>query len=223
MAAMRLLALMVVAGVLAATAAATAPTIKLTSAGNTSAKGSLIQLSDLGKGWSAKAAPNGGLEVSCKGFQPSMKGIVETGAASSPAFSDSSVGPFISQTTSVYGSAGEAAAVWKRVIRPGLITCVVLSVDAIAATGQGVKVKITSQGPLSIQKPTSLVSAYRVIATLSSSKVAYKRTLYFDVVVVGKASTVTELTFSSLQTPVPAAVESALAALTVHRIGLPTA
>src|SRR5579872_1632558 len=137
MPAMRLLALMVAAGVLVATAEATAPTVKLTAAGNASAKASLIQLSDLGKGWSAKAAPNGGLEVSCKGFQPSMSGIVETGAASSPAFSDSSVGPFISQTTSVYGSGGQASAVWNRVIQPGLITCVALSVDAIAATGQG--------------------------------------------------------------------------------------
>ncbi len=220
---MRLLAVTVAAGMLVATAAATAPTIKLTSAGNASAKSSLVQLADLGKGWTSKAAPSGGLEVSCKGYQPSMKGIVETGVAGSPAFSDSSVGPFISQTASVYGSASEAKAVWNRVIQPGLIACVALSVDAIAATGQGVKVKITSKGPLTIQKPTKLVSAYRVIATLTSSKVKYKRTLYFDVVVVGEASTVTEITFSSLQAPVPASVEAALAALVAHRIGLPTA
>jgi hypothetical protein len=220
---MRLVAVMVAAATLVSGAAAAGPTIELTAAGNASAKASLMQLADLGKGWASKAAPNGGLEVSCKGFQPSMAGIVETGAASSPAFSDSSVGPFLSQTTSVYGSASQAGAVWSRAIQPGLIACIALSVDAIAATGQGVKVKITSKGPLTIEKPTPLLSAYRVIATLTSSKVRYKRTLYFDVVVVGKASTVTELTFSSLQAPVPAAVESALAALVARRIGLPTA
>jgi len=220
---MRLLAVMVAAAMLVGAAAAAGPAIKLTAAGNASAKASLIQLTDLGKGWASKTAPSGGLQVSCKGFQPSMKGIAEIGAAGSPAFSDSSVGPFISQTASVYGSAGQTSAVWARAVQPGLIACVALSVDAIAATGQGVKVKITSKGPLTIQKPTKLVSAYRVIATLTSSKVKYKRTLYFDVVLVAEANTVTEITFSSLQAPVPATVEAALAALVAHRIGLPTA
>ena len=220
---MRYLAVTVAAAMLVATAAATGPAIKLTAAGNASAKSSLIQLTDLGKGWASKAAPSGGLQVSCKGFQPSMKGVVETGAAGSPAFSDSPVGPFVSQTASVYGSAGQASTVWSRAIQPGLLACVELSVEAIAATGQGVQVKITSKGALTIPKPTKLVTAYRVVATLTSAKVKYKRTLYFDVVVVGKANTVTELTFSSLQAPVPAAVEAALAALVAHRIGLPTA
>src|SRR5580704_2033558 len=126
---MRLLAVTAAAALLVATAAATGPAVELTAAGNASAKASLIQLTDLGKGWASKAAPSGGLQVSCKGFQPSMKGIVETGAAGSPSFSDSPVGPFVSQTASVYASAGQASAVWNRAIQPGLIACVALSVE----------------------------------------------------------------------------------------------
>jgi hypothetical protein len=222
--AMKLPALAVVAlALVAGAAAATGPKVALTSPGNAAAKASLIMLSDLGKGWTSKPAQTGGLQVACSGYQPSFAGVVETGAAGTPAFSAGTVGPFLSQITSVYGSATEASAVWNRAIQAGLITCVAQSVKAIGATGQGVKVKITSQEPLAIQKATTRETAYRVIATLTSAKVKYKRTIYFDVVVVGKASTIAEITFSSFQAPVPAKVEAALGALVAHRIGLPTA
>jgi hypothetical protein len=221
---MKLLALSLAALVLVASAAAASgPKVALTSGGNAAAKATLITLSDLGKGWTSKPAQTGGLQVACSGYQPSFKGIVETGAAGSPAFSAGTVGPFFSQITSVYGSAHQASTLWSRAIRAGLIACVADSVKAIGTAGQGVKVKITSQQPLTIQKATSLESAYRVIATLTSAKVKYKRTVYFDVVVVAKGTTITELTFSSFQAPVPAKVEAALGALAAHRIGLPTA
>ena len=74
------------------------------------------------------------------------------------AFAGGQLGPFLSQTTSVYESPQEASAYWKRAVQPGLITCVTQTVQAIARSG--VKVKITKQGSLAIPKTAaSLVAA----------------------------------------------------------------
>jgi hypothetical protein len=205
----------------AAALAATAPAKKHTKAGNSAAKSSLITVKDLGKGWTAGSTGTPGLQLSCSGHRPNAKGIVERGVAGSPSFSSSQVGPFLSQTTSVYGSAKQAATVWKRAVTPGLIACVAQTVEAIRA--QGVDVAITSKGNLPLSKVTSMTAGYRVVATLSSPKVKYKRKLYFDVVLVGQGSTLSEITFSSFESPVPAKVEHALALLVAHHISIPTA
>jgi hypothetical protein len=221
MAVMRLLLALLTAVAFTATASAVGPVAKHTAAGNSAAKTSLLTLRDLGKAWTSKPTATSGLHFSCRGWSPSATGIVETGVASSPAFSASTVGPFVSQQTSVYGSSKQASTLWNRAIQPGLIACVVQSVQSISA--QGVTVKITSKGPLQINKAAKLTTAYRVTATLSSAKVKYKRTLYFDVILVGNGNTVSEITLSSLLKPVPASVENALAKLVSNRIGLPTA
>ena len=49
------------------------------------------------------------------------------------------------------------------------------------------------------------------------------RKLYFDVVLVGRGSTLSELSMTSFLAPVPAKVELALAKLVASRIGVPTA
>ena len=48
-------------------------------------------------------------------------GIVEAGAAGSPGFASSQVGPWVSQTTSVYGSTKQASTYWARAVKPGLV------------------------------------------------------------------------------------------------------
>lgn|SRR5262245_42867057 len=78
----------------------------------------------------AAAAP--GLHLSCTGWSPSGKGIIETGAAGSPSFANTRVDPFVSQTTSVYGSAKQASAYWARAVQPGLVACVVQTENALA-------------------------------------------------------------------------------------------
>jgi hypothetical protein len=220
---MRLLAVTLASLSLVATAAAAGPSMQTTTAGTAAAKASLITLADLGKGWAAKPPAGTGIALACKGFEPSAKGIVEIGAAGTESFQASTIGPFVSQTSGVFKTAAQATKLWDRAAQPGLIACIVQNVDAIAAAGQGVKVKIVNKGALTIKKATTRETAYRVTATLTSAKVNYKRTLYFDVVLVAQGSTVSELTFSSLQGPVPAKVEAALGALVAHRVGLPTA
>jgi hypothetical protein len=218
---MRLLTVLLAAATFVGTAAAAGPVAQHTSAGDTAAKASLLTISDLGKGWTAGQTGTPGLKLSCAGWAPSGKGVVEIGVAGSPSFSATQVGPFVSQTTSVYGSAKQASTFWSRAVKPGLIACVTKTVQAISS--QGVKVAISSQGNLPFGKVSSLTSAYRVVATLSSPNVKAKRKLYFDVLLVGQGSTLSEITLASYTAPVPAKVESALATLVVHKIGIPTA
>jgi hypothetical protein len=217
---MKLPAVLVAAAVLAGPAAAAAPSAQHTAAGTAAAKGSLLTLSDLGKGWKAGATGTPGLHLSCNGWAPSGKGVVETGAAGSPSFSATQVGPFLSQTTSVYGSSKQASAYWTRAVQPGLVACVVQTVAALQA--QGIHVKVLSKGPLPLTKASNLTAGYRVVASLTSpGKTARK--LYFDVVLVGRGNTLSELSMTSFVAPVPAKVEAALAKLVASRIGGPTA
>jgi hypothetical protein len=217
---MKLPAILLAAAVLAGPAAAAAPPARHTAGGTAAAKASLLGLSDLGKAWTAGARGTPGIHLACKGWAPSGNGIVETGAAGSPAFASTQVGPFVSQTTSVYASPKQASSYWARAVRPGLVACVVQTVDAIEA--QGIQVKVLSKGALPVSKVSSLTAGYRVVANLTAPGKT-PRKLYFDVVLVGRGNTLSELSMTSFVAPVPAKVENALAKLVASRIGGPTA
>ncbi len=141
---MRLLAVLACSLAVTAAASATAPVAKHTASGNTAAKSSLLTVAILGKGWKSSGANTSGLVLTCPGYQPSGKGIVETGVASTGSLSTSTIGPFVSQATSLYATTGQAAKYWARAVKPGLIKCIAQTVEAIGA--QGVKVSITKQG-----------------------------------------------------------------------------
>ena len=49
------------------------------------------------------------------------------------------------------------------------------------------------------------------------------RKLYFDVVLVGRGNTLSEISLTSFVSPIPSKVETALAKLVGSRIGVPTA
>jgi len=217
---MRLVVVLAAAAVLAGPAAAAAPSAEHTAAGTAAAKASLLTKSDLGRYWTAGATGTPGLRLSCKGWAPSGAGIVETGAAGSPSYSSSNVGPWVAQTTSVYGSTKQASTYWARAARPGLLACVLETVKAVES--QGIKVTVLSKGNLPVDKATSLTAAYRVVANLTAPGKT-PRKLYFDVVLLGRGNTLSELSMTSFVAPVPAKVENALAKLVASRIGVPTA
>ena len=54
------------------------------------------------------------------------------------------MGPFVAQTTSVYGSSKQASTYWARAVQPGLVKCVTQTVKAVGA--QGIKVKCSRRG-----------------------------------------------------------------------------
>jgi hypothetical protein len=100
-------------------------------------------------------------------------------------------------------------------VRPGLITCVAQTLKTI--TTRGIRVAITSQGALPISNVADRTAGYRVAATLSSKKQKLKT--YFDVVLVESGSTIYEITFSSLVSPVPANFERGVALIIAKRVG----
>jgi hypothetical protein len=201
---------------LAIALAAGTPALHHTSAGTEAAQASLLALKDLGKGWTAAPpAAQQGVPLTCRGHSPTAKGIVETGAASSPAFSASQAGPFVQQNTSVYGSTGQADTWWKRTVTPSFVTCAAATFDALRA--KGVKVALVSRGKLSISTALPHTAGYRVVATANGKK------LYFDLIVLATGRTITAVTISSFLEPVPAKYEQALARVVVGKVGGPAA
>jgi hypothetical protein len=197
---------------LAIALAAGAPVVHHTSAGTTAARASLLKAADLGRGWtSAAATTQRGVSLSCRGHAPGAAGIVEAGAASSPAFSASQAGPFVQQNASVYATSSQATGWWRRAVTPSLVTCVAQTFDALAA--KGVKVSIVSKGKLPFATALPHTAAYRVVASANGNK------LYFDVIVLGNGRTITDVTISSFLKPVAAKDEQALAAVIARKLG----
>lgn len=192
--------------------AATTPAMKHTAADTTTAKASLIKIADFGTGWSGKASPQTGVQLSCSGHSVNGAGIVETGAAASPSFSSNVPGTFVSQNTSVYATSAEANTYWQRAVTPGLVTCAAQTLEALRS--RGITVTITSQGKRPLSTTLAHTAAYRVVATVGKNKLTY----YLDVVVLGKGKAVTSLTMISIETPTSAKVESALASLIASRL-----
>ena len=201
---------------LAIVLAAGAPAVHHTAEGTKGARSSLLSVRDLGKGWTASAPTSQrGVELSCAGHEPSARGIVERGAASSPSFSASQAGPFVQQTTSVYASTAQVNAWWRRAVTPSLVACAAGTIEALRA--RGVKVTAATQAKLRISTALPHTASYRVVATANGKK------LYFDLIVLGSGDTISAITISSFVQPVPARVETALARIVVAKLGGPAA
>ena len=183
---MKLPVALLAAAALAGPAAAAAPSAKHTARGTTAAKASLLTSSDLGSAWTAGATGTPGLHLSCTAGRRAGRGSSRRGRPGRRASPSSQVGPFVSQTTSVYGSPKQASAYWARAVQPGLVACVVQTVAAVEA--QGIHVKVLSKGSLPMSKVSNLTAGYRVVANLTSPGKS-PRKLYFDVVLVGRGST----------------------------------
>jgi hypothetical protein len=200
---------------LAIALAAGTPVAHHTSAGTKAARAALLTAADFGKGWTSAPSGQRGVVLSCRGHSPSAKGIVETGAAASPAFSAAQTGPFVEQNASVYATTSQASTWWRRAVTPSLSTCAAGDLAALAA--KGVKVTLTSAGKLPITTSAAHTAAFRIVATANGKK------LYLDVVVLGAGATITDVTISSFIAPLPAKTEQALATLVARKLGGPSA
>jgi hypothetical protein len=218
MARMKLLLAVTAALIGAATveAATAPPRAAHTSAGTELAQATLLHARDFGVGWTETASgASSGLNLSCERFTPKQRDLVEIGAATSPSFKGSAIGPFVVQTTSVYENADTAAALWRRAVKPRLVECVAQSLEALKSRGVGVSVSSKTTIPLGSLADRS--ATYRVVATLTTKKQRLKN--YFDVVLLASGSTITELTISQFQKPPPLKWELALAKIAARRIG----
>jgi hypothetical protein len=201
----------------AAAAAAPGPRAAHTSEGAKLASSSLLRVSELGNGWTAEkvAGTATGINFSCQGFTPKQQDLVEIGTATSPNFKASAIGPFVVQKTSVYEDAATVETLWRRAVKPRLVECVAQSLQGLE--DRGVRVTIDSKNTLPIGAMAKHSAAYRVVATLTTSKQRLKT--YFDVVLLASRRAITELTISQFQKAPPLAWEQGLSKLAARRLG----
>jgi hypothetical protein len=187
----------------------------LTPAGLALAHQALLRRADLGQGWTGTPAPKAVPELTCPGFRPGLKGVVEAGAASSPTFRASSSGPFASDTAYAYATAAEEATVWRTIARPGLLSCVAESLTA--ASGDGVHFTVIGKDLLALANLPARAAGYRVAGTASTANQTVD--VYLDVLLLGRGETVTELSISSFEQPVARSFELWLARIIARRMG----
>jgi hypothetical protein len=218
---MRLVLILIGAGVLATSAAAAGPTFDRTAAGDAAATASLLTAKDLSPqhGWKAVAqGTNSGFDFSCSGYNPSSQGVTEIGAATSADYSTGGVQDVqVLQLSNVYASAAQASTLWSRAVRSGLTRCVAETLESVAH--QGIDVRLLSQVPLRVEKVGPMTAGYRVVADLYYPTTKKQLETYFDVILVGRAGTLSEITLSSFRAAVPPEVEYALALIVYDRIG----
>jgi hypothetical protein len=217
MARMKLALVLTAAAICAGSAAAgVPPRAAHTSDGTKLAQASLLRIGDFGSGWSeSPAGVSSGLNLSCKGYAPKQGDLVETGAATSPNFKGSTIGPFVIQKTSAYETPETVAKLWQRAVKARLSTCVAQSLQALTSRGIGVAITATTTVP--IGTPAERTASYRVVATLTTKKQHLQT--YFDVLLLASGRTITELTISQFQKPPPLKWEIKLAKVAARRIG----
>lgn len=193
-------------------AAASSPPRKHTKADMAAARSVLLRLADVGASWKTGRSKLGSL--TCPSFQPTLKGVVETGAAASPNFRAGSAGPFVSQSAWVYRTAAQATTLWRAVVGKGLAGCFADSVRS--GSTSSVTFAITGHRRLGLPKLRARAAGYRVVATAAATDQSI--TVVYDLIVLDRGRAVTELSFAGFSTPVPRALELRLARRTAARL-----
>jgi hypothetical protein len=185
-----------------------------TPAGMALARAALLRRADLGRGWTSTPAAKTVPGLTCAAFSPAFAGVVQTGAAMSPTFAQSQVGPFLSQTAYAYASGSEEQVVWREIAQPRLLICIAASLTRSASGG--VHFSVTSKRMLALPSLSVPAVGYRVTGTASVPNQTVN--VYLDVLLLGGGKTVTELSVSSFAQPVARAFELRLTRLVARRI-----
>ena len=185
-----------------------------TRAGMALARHALLDRADLGGGWSAGGVAKAVPELTCPGFNPSLNGVVETGAVNSPTFTQGFGGPLASETAYAYQSAAEGQTVWQKVAQRRLLRCVAASLAHGSA--DGVKFKVTGMHLLRLPRLPVKAAGYRVAGTATTSNQTID--VFLDAVLLGRDKIVTEISIASFAAPVARAVELRLAKIVSRRL-----
>jgi len=178
------------------------------------ARRSLVTHAELGAGWTAGATPKKVGVLACKG-PTSLKGVVETGAVVSPTYRASTAGPFLSASAFVYDSPVGAARFFAQIAKPNALPCLAQSL-ATGKSSSGVVFTVTSRRTLRAPQVGASAVAVRVVgrATVSAQKV----TVYGDVILLQRGSTIEQLSFASFASSVPTATEARIARAAAARL-----
>lgn len=191
-----------------AAVAATSAAHGHTAAGLARARADLIPRGDLGVGWRVQSPPPRPIPaLSCPGFSPRLTGVKETGAAASPTFAQSADGPFLAQIAYVYASDRQRQTVWRRVVTPRLETCVAGALRQ--GSVHGAQFTVTARRRLRLPRLAAQRAGYRVQATVTGSGQTVP--IYLDMLVLGRGASISELSVTSIGTPVSSSLETRLA------------
>lgn len=185
-----------------------------TGAGRALARAALLGRGDFGTGWSGGSAPRSVPALTCPAFHPSVRGALRTGAAASPPFHDATGSQAVSQTSYVFSTPAQAAAVAAAVMRRNLLSCVAQSM--VAGSGHGVRFTVSRRTLFSPPRLGVRSSGYRISGTASRTDQTVGA--YLDEIVLASGRTVTALSFAGLLQPFPTRLELRLARIVASRI-----
>ena len=208
---MRLAAVALLAGLLAAPAAADNPARRHRPADMALARKALLGDADVGAGWRSGAVSTRPASLTCPAFDPPLAGVVETGTASRELRAGAQG---VSQSVWVFRTREEASVLWRRVVGKGLLRCLV----AAARSAGGLAVTSLLSGELAVPRLAERTRAFRVVVTARVGGQTVR--LYVDTLLLARGRAVTELTFGSGQ-PIPSAVELLLGRTVARRLALP--
>jgi hypothetical protein len=174
----------------------------------------LLHRADLGSHWAMTPPAKGVPTLTCPAFSPNLSSLPKPGAAVSPTFSQTENGPFVSQTAYVYPKAAQALTFWHRVVTPRLSVCVAGSLTA--SSTQTVQFKLTRKRALKVPAIADRRAGYRVIGVATTT--AQEITVYLDMIVVGRGTGLTQVSFTSFAQPPARSLELRLARLVAGRL-----
>ena len=181
-----------------------------------SARALLIARGDLGSGWTVSApAPRTVPALACGQLHLKLRGAAARPLqAASPTFKRTADGPFVGQTAYVYANATDERQVWRGVARSALLTCLVQSF--VHGGGQGVRFTVAAKRMRAAPRLAVKAASYALEATATSG--TQSTNVYLGVFLLGGGTGITELSFSSVDSPPPTALELRLARIVAGRL-----
>jgi hypothetical protein len=188
------------------------PQKKITKAGQARARAASVKMADIGTGWKAEPAQKSSADPRCANYRPDQSDLTEIGDFDSPDYSRPD-GTFVSSTTGVFTSAGQAKTAFKRVALPTFPKCLgELLGKQLSKQG---KLTIAATGNLPFPRTGDLTTAWgiRALYTQGTQKVPFA----IDLVLVNKGATDMGFIFFGVGKALPAAFEQHVAAAVTAR------
>lgn len=174
----------------------------------------LLKQADLGNGW--KSGPGSAGTSACGivlQLQPNESDLVETGAATGALFTNKGY-EALSQTVHVFATGQQANKAWTRTVNNKLVICMEQQVENTSS--MGAPVSVTDWTPLRLPKLVEHTAGFRVTATAKAGGKTTK--VYFDLILLSHAQTLTRIALSSLQKPFSTRYEANLARIVSQRL-----
>ena len=191
------------------------PRKELTDKGQAIAKSLVLRKSDLSPGFRAHPSPDAALPKGARCGAVDESDLTVTGDANSPDFSLEALGVAVGSSASVYKTARDSSAAWRRAGTPTAVRCFA---DLVRLTApRAAAVRIVSATRMQFPQVSPNAIAYRVVTTMTVSGKRRMRA-YFDAVLLRHGPLQASLVVTSLAAPVPLSQERGIAAVIARRM-----